>query len=52
MNTTYYYRVKTIDAGLKESAWSATGVCIRWWQVPSHRRCWTWWRDREKDKYY
>jgi hypothetical protein len=25
MNTTYYYRVKTIDAGLKESAWSATG---------------------------
>jgi hypothetical protein len=24
-NTTYYYRVKTIDAGLKESAWSATG---------------------------
>jgi DNA-binding beta-propeller fold protein YncE/predicted nucleotidyltransferase len=24
-NTTYYYRLKTIDAGLKESAWSATG---------------------------
>ncbi|MBK8576263.1 MAG: VCBS repeat-containing protein [Elusimicrobia bacterium] len=24
-NTTYYYRVKTIDTGLKESAWSATG---------------------------
>jgi hypothetical protein len=22
---TYYYRVKTVDAGLKESAWSATG---------------------------
>ncbi|MBK8574502.1 MAG: hypothetical protein IPN90_02075 [Elusimicrobia bacterium] len=25
-NTTYYYRVKTVDAGLKESAWSATGT--------------------------
>jgi DNA-binding beta-propeller fold protein YncE len=24
-NTTFYYRVKTIDAGLKESAWSSTG---------------------------
>jgi predicted nucleotidyltransferase len=24
-NTTYYFRVKTIDSGLKESAWSATG---------------------------
>jgi hypothetical protein len=24
-NTTYYYRVKTVDAGLKESGWSATG---------------------------
>ncbi|MBK8576649.1 MAG: VCBS repeat-containing protein, partial [Elusimicrobia bacterium] len=24
-NTTYYYRVKTVDAGLMESAWSATG---------------------------
>ncbi|MBK8871658.1 MAG: VCBS repeat-containing protein [Elusimicrobia bacterium] len=24
-NTTYYFRVKTIDAGLKESAWSDTG---------------------------
>jgi 6-phosphogluconolactonase (cycloisomerase 2 family) len=24
-NTTYYFRVKTVDAGLKESAWSVTG---------------------------
>lgn len=24
-NTTYYFRVKSIDAGLKESAWSSTG---------------------------
>lgn len=24
-NTTYYFRVRTIDAGLMESAWSATG---------------------------
>jgi hypothetical protein len=27
-DTTYYYRVKTIDAGLAESAWSAAGTLL------------------------
>jgi 6-phosphogluconolactonase (cycloisomerase 2 family)/predicted nucleotidyltransferase len=34
-NTTYYYRLKTIDAGLKESSWSDTNSLYTYVAVPS-----------------